>query len=81
MSDFVARFGGDEFVVILPDTPEEGARRITERLQENLRKASWPHRHVTVAIGIATLLPSESSGFEMLLARADQALYACKRER
>lgn len=80
-SDFVARYGGDEFSIILPNTPHAGAQLVVSRIQNMLDAVPWPHRTVTVSVGIATLEPEEVCDFAMLLQRADQAMYLCKRSR
>ncbi|WP_034299379.1 sensor domain-containing diguanylate cyclase [Herbaspirillum sp. RV1423] len=78
-SDFIARFGGDEFAVILPNTPQAGAHLVVQRIQSMLKTAHWPHRPLSVSAGVATLSPGEVCDFSMLLQRADEAMYACKR--
>jgi diguanylate cyclase (GGDEF)-like protein len=80
-SDFVARHGGDEFSIILPNTSQAGAQLVVDRIQSMLASVQWPHRTITVSIGIATLKPEETCDFAMLLQRADQAMYLCKRSR
>lgn len=80
-SDFVARYGGDEFSIILPNTPHLGAQLVVERIQAMLAAAPWPHCDVTISVGIATLEPDEVCDFVTLLARADEAMYLCKRNR
>src|SRR5450830_640211 len=80
-SDFVARYGGDEFSIILPNTPQAGAQLVVDRIQTMLTTAQWPNCMVTVSVGIATLEPEEACDFATLLARADQAMYLCKRSR
>ncbi|WP_050479148.1 GGDEF domain-containing protein [Herbaspirillum rhizosphaerae] len=80
-SDFVARYGGDEFSIILPNTPQAGAQLVVDRIQTMLTTAQWPNGMVTVSVGIATLEPEEACDFATLLARADQAMYLCKRSR
>ena len=74
--DIAARFGGEEFAVLLPDTGALGARRAAQRLLEAFRTRAWPHRPVTVSIGIACVHPGDTA--EMLVGRADDALYAAK---
>lgn len=81
--DLVSRFGGEEFVVIMPDTPQTAACKVAERLRASV--ASGPFSisgekepvAVTVSIGVATTTdPMEEAA--SLLKRADQALYAAK---
>lgn len=69
VTDIAARIGDDDFAVILPRTPQEGAERLAERIAEAL--GEW------VAIGIASAVPSVGSGAE-LLDRADRELAAHK---
>jgi diguanylate cyclase (GGDEF)-like protein len=78
-SDFVARWGGDEFAVILPDTPEDSAGMVAERIHAVVAGAAWPHRQISLSIGIASVSPAEHCDFGVLLQRADQAMYSCKR--
>ncbi len=79
--DFVARWGGEEFLVVLPDTDTEGARLVAERLRQKVAEATCEHQgktfHVTTTVGVATLLPGETA--EQSIARADTALYDGKR--
>lgn len=76
----LARFGGEEFVVVLPDTDLEGARCCAERLQDALSADVFPVRgeslRITMSVGIATWHPDEH--WEQTLARADRALYRAK---
>lgn len=79
--DFAGRFGGEEFVVILPATPVEGARMRAERIR-SLMEASpigtdGADMRLTVSVGIALSSPADSAS--ELLTRADAALYAAKR--
>jgi len=83
LTDHVARFGGEEFIVLLPDTGLERARAVAERIQSVLRsprtevQASPPLPAYTVSIGIASQLdPNED--LDSLLQRADRALYRAK---
>lgn len=62
--DLAARFGGEEFAVVLPHTPAHGAVFVAERIRDRVAAAAIPHRgslvagHVTVSIGIACGRPS-----------------------
>ena len=76
--DFFARWGGEEFAVILPDTDEPGALQAAERLRTALQDSAWPHRPVTVSLGVATMHPSRSADPHGLVGQADLALYASK---
>jgi diguanylate cyclase (GGDEF)-like protein len=81
--DVVARFGGEEFVVLVAGAGPESARLVAERLRKNVENmllpASGPSQ-VAVSIGTAVFDPrSEDQSWEELLRRADAALYAAKR--
>jgi diguanylate cyclase (GGDEF)-like protein len=83
-TDVAARIGGDEFILLLPDTDADSARRVAERIRLAVRSHPWPHRAITVSLGIASLAAGpETDGAEAdvasrLLAEADRALYASK---
>lgn len=76
--DLLTRWGGEEFVVLLPDTTAEQAMLLAERIRANLaaRPVDGPG-HITASIGVAQLAPNE--GWEQWLARADAALYRAKK--
>lgn len=78
--DVLARLGGEEFVIVLPETPPAQARETCERLRERiaaLRFQGLPDAlHVTASIGLAAAPPFDGAA---LLARADRALYEAKR--
>jgi diguanylate cyclase (GGDEF)-like protein len=74
----LGRVGGEEFLVLLPDTTLRGALRVAERIREAVGQRPLDGKHeVTVSIGIAEYRGSETVG--SLLSRADKALYAAKR--
>jgi two-component system chemotaxis family response regulator WspR len=85
-ADFVARFGGEEFVALLPVTPAEGARHVGRRICNRVFDLQVAHSasdvtpYVTISVGGATLVPQTGSEtFLNLLELADQALYDAKR--
>ena len=84
-ADFMARYGGEEFALILPDLDAGQARVYAEALRtrvEALRLAHGSSRvseHVTISIGVASMVASRSILASQLLAAADAALYEAKR--
>ena len=77
-SDFVARVGGEEFAVILSNTPAQGAFIVAERLRRSVESALWTKRRVTVSIGIAEVSEANSDSASLVEA-TDRALYQAKR--
>jgi len=81
--DVVARFGGEEVVVLMPDTPLEGAHAVAERIRERIGATPFPiHRGtrtvpITVSIGVAARRADDMAA-DTLLKRADLALYKAK---
>lgn len=76
-TDFVARIGGEEFVIILPGTVTESACVLAERCRRSMESATWPNRPITVSIGIASL-EGRNIDADTLISEADQALYHSK---
>ncbi len=81
-SDVPARIGGDEFAVILPDTPEEGARIVVERLLEAVEKARFmeddDETRVAISVGISGY-PYGGADADAIMQMADSNMYAHKR--
>jgi diguanylate cyclase (GGDEF)-like protein/PAS domain S-box-containing protein len=81
--DLVARFGGEEFSVVLPNTDNEGAKKIADELCAAVRNRQLPHSSnpigfLTLSIGYATLVPTFGHHAVNLIEAADQALYVAK---
>lgn len=82
--DIIARFGGDEFMIVLPQTDREGARCFAERIIAGCRKYFEGKKemaekvNITFSCGIATY-PDDAPDYEGLVQAADNALYSAKR--
>ncbi len=76
--DLVARFGGEEFVIVLPDAPLEDALQCAERMRKRIEGLAFPgiDKPVTASFGATEFLFTEEA--EALLKRADEALYEAK---
>jgi len=75
----ITRYGGDEFVLVMPETKIKGARVLLERLRRQVRTISIPKvKSVTISSGLAELTENDDTA-ESTLSRADEALYEAKR--
>jgi diguanylate cyclase (GGDEF)-like protein len=85
-TDFLARFGGEEFVILLPDTGENGCRHLAEFIRQAVENRHIEHRDspvadcVTVSIGAVTCTDASQCSRPMLLDHADRLLYKAKDE-
>ena len=83
-TDLLARYGGEELAVILPDTDEAGARLVAERILSEIQAQAVPHarssvnRHVTVSLGVTSAVPPERDAPAVMIKDADVALYKAK---
>jgi len=78
VTDVLGRWGGEEFVILLPDTGPRGAKRVCDRVRAAVESHAFPQGiRVTVSLGVAGRRVAE--GFASFLARADAAMYSAKR--
>jgi len=82
--DFIARFGGEEFVLVLPETDEKAAKKVAERCRKLIFKEQIPHdsslvSHVlTISIGVASMTPSHQDEALAFVEEVDRRLYLAK---
>ncbi len=77
-TDIIGRYGGEEFLVILPDTPIGEAVKVAERIRKLIEATEFPEGfRVTISCGVSQLRPQDS--VESLIKRADEALYKAKK--
>jgi diguanylate cyclase (GGDEF)-like protein len=76
-ADVAARFGGEEFAILLPQTMPEEAATIAERIRQNVANTEFPNRQVTLSIGVASCSADLCSSANIVSA-ADKALYRAK---
>ena len=86
-TDLVARWGGEEFVVLLPLTNGKGACLVAQRLVAKIAELAIEHvctplasKQLTVSVGIASIQPSNANHYEKLVRLADHSLYVAKRQ-
>jgi len=81
--DFSARWGGEEFAILLPNTSSDGASEIAETIRKKVENSpihcnKGTKINVTVSIGLNSLTPTQVSSVDAFISRADKALYAAK---
>lgn len=83
--DTVGRYGGEEFLVILPETPAQGAVMLAEEMRSRVEElriehtASQTNHHVTISLGLSSTIPTQETPAAKVIAAADRALYQAKR--
>ena len=84
--DLLARYGGEEFLVVLPNTATQGAYKVGLGVCQAVDALNIAHAassvtdHVTVSVGVASVVPARDSSPSEVIAAADQALYAAKQQ-
>ncbi len=80
-SDLLARFGGEEFILLLPETLQPGAVEVAEKLRKCIEKTEFLHRGnpvaITISIGVTQVMSTDQKS-DMLFTRVDQAMYRAK---
>jgi diguanylate cyclase (GGDEF)-like protein len=84
-SDFAARWGGEEFVVLLPDTDEPGGVLIGEKVREAVEETPVPlekggFARITISVGVHAVYPNQTSSVDEFFSTVDKALYRAKSE-
>jgi diguanylate cyclase (GGDEF)-like protein len=82
--DFLCRYGGEEFIAVLPNTDEKGVLEVANRFQREIKKLEIEHeistanKYVTISIGVATVKPEHTEKTKPFVSAVDKALYAAK---
>lgn len=82
-TDFVARWGGEEFAVLLPNTGLDGSVMLAEQIRENVEQlkilcSDESKTSITISIGVNSLIPSKNDSVDKFISDVDQALYTAK---
>lgn len=83
-TDFVGRYGGEEFVGLLPHTDADGAKEVAEKFRRCVAGLAIPHQaspilnRVTISLGLATVVPTDDQPSSLLVQMADENLYRAK---
>jgi diguanylate cyclase (GGDEF)-like protein len=86
VDDFVVRYGGEEFTVVLPNTDERGGRLIADRMLNNIRNLAIQHNisdvadYITISIGVVSGIVKHTYSADYWLNQADKMLYKSKQE-
>ena len=82
--DFVSRYGGEEFCMVLPNTRTDGALHMAEAVRKSVEALGFildgVHVQVTVSVGVVTELPEKKENVQHFLSQADEALYLSKQQ-
>jgi diguanylate cyclase (GGDEF)-like protein len=84
--DLLARFGGEEFVLVLPETDEAAARKLAERCRDLIRTEQIPHQSspisstLTVSLGVGTAIPGLADELLPFIDAVDKRLYQAKQQ-
>ena len=82
--DLCARYGGEEFIILLPNTSRESTLQLAEKIRNNVELENIPHAysrassHVTISIGVVSMIPQAGLNQNILVEMADKALYNAK---
>lgn len=82
-TDLIARYGGEEFVVLLTNANKQTAHKIAETIRQNINLLKIPHKvsdfgHITISLGVTSLICDKSSNIQSIIEHADMALYQAK---
>lgn len=84
-ADMAARYGGEEFVLLLPNTDIDGSLEVAREVLNAIDALAIPHksskaaRHVSVSIGLSTIVPGSGNSISTLIDQADEGVYAAKK--